>query len=248
LAWTCLGLTGCASQYADRPAPTRFAREEQGELLKLQAVRHWQLIADHFAGQLADNLNGRLNGRALYVPRPEGEQAFVGGFRKLLTASLVNKGVPVAASESGALVADLSYDIYRFNRESLADTYYRGEATMLAAGLWAFGGAMRGITHANPAPGVAAGAALVTAAAGLEGFGWLVDEGLGKGRYASGPEPKSEILLIVSVADGNRIVSVQSNIYYATDEDPGLYWRRSGSGRTLRVLDDCGIGRASCAR
>jgi hypothetical protein len=244
LALACFGLAGCASRYADTPAPTRFSNEEQQ---KLQAARHWQLIADHFAGQLASNLGSKLDGRALYVPQPGGEQAFVGGFRELLITSLVAKGVPVATNASGALSADVRYNIYRFDRGRLADTYYYGEATALAAGLWAFGGAIKGIVAGNGATGVAAGASLLTTAAALDGFGWLVNEGLGKGRYASGPVPRSEILLTVSVTDNNRIVSRYSSIYYTADADDDLYWKSQGGGKSISVID-CGQERELCAR
>jgi hypothetical protein len=247
LALACLGVAGCTARYADVPAPTRFPNEEQQ---KLQAARHWQLIADHFAGQLANNLGASLGGRALYVPQPEGEQAFVQGFRELLITSLVNKGVPVAAEASGALAADVRYNIYRFSRDRQAETYYYGEATALAAGLWAFGGAVKGIVNSSNATGVAAGAVLLTTAATLEGFGWLSEEGFGNGRYASGPVPRSEILLTISVADGGRIVSRYSSIYYTADEDYDLYWQRSdgGSGTTVPMVGDCNPGRTLCAR
>jgi hypothetical protein len=249
LALACLGVAGCTARYADVPAPTRFPNEQQQ---KLQAARHWQLIADHFAGQLANNLGASLGGRALYVPQPGGEQAFVQGFRELLITSLVNKGVPVAADAdaSGALFADVRYNIYRFSRDRLAETYFYGEATALAAGLWAFGGAVKGITWSNNARGVAAGAVLLTTAAAKEGFSWLSEEGFGNGRYASGPVPTSEILLTISVADGGRIVSRYSSIYYTADEDFGLYWQRSdgGGGTAVPVLGDCNSGRTLCAR
>lgn len=237
----CFGLAGCAARYADVPAPTRFANEDQQ---KLQAARHWQLIADHFAAQLVTSLDGRLNGRALHVPQPGGEQAFVEGFRELLTTSLVAQGVPVATDAAGALVADVRYNAYRFRPERLINTRVYGEATMLAAGLWAFGGVLA--APGATAPGVNAGSKLLGAVAGLEGFDWVKNEALGHGRYTSGPVPQSEILLTVSVADGGRIVGRHSSIYYTADEDAALYWQRQGGGKTLRVLGNCAEGGAAC--
>lgn len=239
----CVGFTGCASRYADTPAPTRFANEDQQ---KLQAARHWQLIAEHFAGQLAAGLNGKLAGRALYVPQPGGEQLFVEGFRELLITALVERGVPIAVSESGAVVADVRYNAYRFRPERLASTYYYGEATTLAAGLWAVSSVLVG--NLSSATGVEAGTKLVTAALGVDGFGWLKNEAFGNARFASGPVPQSEILLTVSVADGGRIVSRYSNIYYTADADADLYWTRSGGGATLKLVGDCGSEVPKCAR
>ncbi|MDR3300875.1 MAG: hypothetical protein LBU43_13010 [Candidatus Accumulibacter sp.] len=242
LALVCLFLAGCAHKYADVPAPTRFKNSDQQ---KLQAANHWQLIADNFAGQLATSLGSQLGGRALYVPQPGGEQAFVGGFRELLITSLVDKGVPVATSASGALVADVRYNIYKFHPGRVAETSYYGEATMLAAGLWALGGVA---SISGGTPGVTAGTKLVSAAALFDGFRWLSDEGQDKGRFAD-PEhvPQSEILLTVSVADAGRFVSRYSSIYYTSDADAALYWERPRTGSRLPVKGDC-EERQLCAR
>lgn len=239
----CLGFTGCTARYADVPAPTRFANEEQQ---KLQAARHWQLIADHFAAQLVGSLGSKLNGRALHIPQPGGEQAFVEGFRELLTTSLVAQGVPVTLDPNGALVADVRYNIYGFQPERAAGTRFYGEATLLTAGLWAVGGILS--APGASARGVNAGSKLLVAVAGLEGFDWLHNEGFSGGRHASGPVPQSEILLTVSVTDGKRIASRYSSIYYTADQDAGLYWNKQRSAQPLQVVGDCGQGGSKCAR
>lgn len=231
-------MAGCAApRYADVPAPTRFENSKQQ---KLQAAEHWQSIADHFARQLAGDLAGKLNGRLVYVPQPGGEQPFVDGFRELLITALVSQGVPVSTVAKDALAVDVRYSVYRFRPERLQSTYFYGDATTLAAGLWAVGGLS--------STGIAAGAKLVTVAAGLEGFSWLSNESMGRGEYASGPVPRSEILLTASVADGARIVSRRSNIYYTVDEDQALYWNRSSAAHSVSVVGDCAEGSKSCVR
>jgi hypothetical protein len=259
LALVCLYLAGCAftePTWRDVPQPTRFKTSDQQ---KLQAAHHWQLIADDFAQKLAATLSSQLGGRALYVPQPGGEQAFVGGFRDLLITSLVNMGLPVAANESdpGALVADVRYNIYRFNPDRAKDTYYYGDATMLAAGLWVFGDAVvhrEGLSSLSTRDAFSASAKLVTGTALLaETLAYLSNEdipgGPKKGRFASGPVPQSEILLTVSVADHGRFVSRYSSIYYTADEDEALYWDRQkgGAGSRLSVKGDC-EERQLCAR
>lgn len=224
-------LAGCAApRYADVPAPTRFENSTQKEL---QAAQHWQAIADHFASQLAGDLAGKLNGRAVYVPQPGGEQAFVEGFRELLITALVSQGVPVSTEAKDALAADVRYSIYRFRPDRLQSTYFYGDATALAAGLWAVGG----LAVAN-----------VSSAAGVEGFGWLSNEAMGRGQYVSGPVPRSEILLTASVTDGQRIVGRRSNIYYTADEDQALYWDRPAAAYRVSVGGDCVEGGKACAR
>lgn len=71
---------------------------------------------------------------------------------------------------------------------------------------------------------------------------------MGRGQYASGPVPRSEILLTASVADGSRIVSRRSNIYYAVDEDKDLYWTRPARTHAITVQGDCGERSKLCAR
>ncbi|MDD2883700.1 MAG: hypothetical protein PHT48_01500 [Dechloromonas sp.] len=228
-----LGVTACASQYADVPAPTRFKSNEQ---LRLQAAEHWRAIADHVAAQVASDVRSRLGTRALYIPLPHDEQAFVSGFRELLITALVQQGLPVSVRPEGAMTVDVAYSIYKFQPDRLQNTYYYGEATMLAAGLWALGGVI-GADVATKA-GVDAGVKLLTIAAGLDGFSWLNGEVMRGSKQASGSIPRSEILLTVTLVDGDRMVSRSSNIYYATDEDKALYWDRPGAGYTLKVRGD----------
>lgn len=236
-------MAGCASRYADVPAPARFENTKQQ---KLQAADHWRSIADHVAGQLANDLRGKLNGRAVYIPQPGGEQAFVEGFRDLLITALVAQDVPVSTEAKNALTVDVKYAIYRFRPDRLQSTYYYGDATMLAAGLWAVGGIVA--ADVSSAGGVSAGAKLLTVAAGLDGFSWLSNEVMGRGQYASGPVPRSEIVLTTSVVDATRIVSRRSNIYYTADEDKALYWDRPAAAHNITVVGDCGEGRKACAR
>lgn len=226
-------LGGCASKYADVPAPARFENAEQQ---KLQAANHWKLIARHIAKQIADDTADRLNGRLIYVPTPNNEQAFVTGFRELLITELVRQGTPVSIKPEQALQVDVQYSIFKFSEERARQTYHYGDATALAAGLWAVGGVMAG--NLASAKGVDAGIKLLTGAAALDGFGWLSNEALGRGRFANGAVPRSEILLTTSIADGNRLISRVSNIYYTADEDHALYWNKqnTNAGTTLKVM------------
>lgn len=236
-------MIGCAApRYADVPAPTRFENSTQQ---KLQAAQHWQVIADHFARNIAEDIRKNGSSRAVYVPTPGGEQAFVEGFRELLITALVAQGLPVSTEARNALTVDVRYSIYRFRPERAQNTYYYGEATALGAGLWALGAVAS--ADISSSASLSAGIKLLTAAAGLEGFTWLPQEGLGHGQFASGPVPRSEILLTASIADGLRIVSRRSNIYYATDEDRSLYWDQTGRAQQIKVFD-CAEGSKPCAR
>lgn len=240
-------MIGCAPRYADVPAPTRFENSTQQ---KLQAAQHWQAIADHFAQGVAEDLRKRGDTRSLYVPTPDKEQPFVAGFRELLTTALVAQGLPVSVDSRSALTVDVRYSIYAFSPDRAKNTYYYGEASALGAGLWALSAVAT--ADISSSASLTAGVKVLTAALGVEGFAWLSQEGLGNGRYASGPVPRSEILLTASIHDGSRIVSRRSNIYYAADEDRALYWPQPSPpqphpGYAIKVLD-CAEGSKPCAR
>ncbi|MDP2416234.1 MAG: hypothetical protein U1D25_00850 [Hydrogenophaga sp.] len=245
LVLACLGLTGCASQFADVPAPTRFNNVEQQSI---KAAAHWQTIASHFADQLSRDISAKLSGRMIYIPQPGGEQAFVEGFRDLLITALVNRGVPVSLNERGAVLADVRYAAYRFNPDRAANTRYSGETTALMAGLWAIGGVMA--ANISSVPAVDGGVKLLAAAASLEGFDWLKNEHFGMGRFDSGNVPQSEIVLTVSLLDEGRIVGRQSNIYYTANKDEALYWNRRAAHRAgvIKIHGDCGAGGLKCER
>jgi len=259
LATVITGITsGCATQYADVPTPTRFANSKQE---KLQAAQHWKVIADHFAEQIAGDLFGRTDGLIsgewrglpLYIPQPGGEQRFVQGFRELLITSLAQKKIPLSTSANNALTVDLSYSIYRFSADRQANTYTYGKLTVLAAGVWALGGVLAapGSSHA----GVEAGSKLLATAAAFDGYKAFNDEVLGEGQIAGGPVPRSEIILTSSIVDKSRIISRISNIYYTSDNERELYWDKPSTAvpvaapaTTIKVTgNDCGGGQ-TCVR
>lgn len=228
-----LCISGCATQFADVPAPTRFQNTDQ---LRVQAAEHWRAIANHVAAQIASDVQSKLGSRALFVPSPSDEQPFVSGFRELLATALVQQGLPVSVRAENAMTVDVAYSIYKFQPDRLQNTYYYGDATMLATGLWALGGVVAADVATKV--GVDVGAKMLAVAAGVEGFSWMNGEVWGRSKYASGSVPRSEILLTATLVDGDRIVSRNSNIYYATDEDKALYWDRPGAGYTLKVRGD----------
>jgi len=240
------GLSGCASRYADVPTPTRFEAAQQK---KLQAAHHWQVIAGHVADQLAADpgMGDKLAGRALHVPQPVGEQAFVEGFRELLITALVERGMPVATRPDGALNVDVRYAAYRFSPERVVNQYRYGQLTSLAVGLWGLGAI--GASDVSRSVGVNAGAVLVGLGAWLDGFTWLENEASGRAKEASGSVPQSEIVLTTSIADAGRIIARKSHVYFVADSDADLYWKRPAVGGVLLKLEgDCGGEVQKCAR
>ncbi|GHU26467.1 hypothetical protein AGMMS50256_03750 [Betaproteobacteria bacterium] len=223
-----VALAGCATpHYSDVPTPTRYEKSRQQ---KLTAADHWRLIADNFAQQISADLQQKNGGQALYITpagKKDGDFAFVEGFRELLTTALVNQGWVVRTSPQNAMQVDIRYSAYAFQPDR--STYYYGEMTALAAGLWAVGGIA---TAGSSTSAVAAGAKIVSISAFNEAYAWLLN---GQGQDARGPVPSTEILLTASVTYDDQIVARRSNIYYVADEDSALYWNKRDGGAELRV-------------
>jgi hypothetical protein len=250
-------LSGCGvpARYADRPYPTRFDKIEQP---KLQSAGHWQAIAANVAQDVAADLGQRnLIKNPIYIPRDRDGFAFVEGFTELLTTSLVGHGLDVrtctqrgpcgganaTGSAPDALVLDVRYSAYAFQPQ---DIYYTGELTTLTAGLIAVGGILGGGAHI----GVSDGGPLdypprraLSYAGKLLGIAMLEDASFwASHNFDTGPDgkymgrvPATEILVTASVTQGNKIVVRRSNVYFTSDEDAALYWRGSGTRKTLPV-------------
>jgi hypothetical protein len=220
-----VALAGCTT-YSDTPTPSRYESSRQQ---KLTAADHWRLIADDFARQISADLKPKCGEQALYIvpPGKGGDFSFVEGFRELLTTALVNQGCTVRTSSKNALQVDIRYSVYAFQPDR--STYYYGEMTALAAGLWAVGG----IATAGSSTGaVALGTKVVSISALTEAAGWTLN---GQGKDAIGPVPRSEILLTASITDEDQIVARRSKIYFVADEDSALYWNKRSGGAELRV-------------
>ena len=154
--------------------------------------------------------------------------------------------MPVSTDARNALTVDVRYSIYSFRPDRAQNTYYYGDATALTAGLWAIGAVAA--ADISPNAGISAGVKALSAVAGIEGFARLSQEAMGRGQYASGPVPRSEIILTAAVADNTRLVSRRTNIYYATDEDGELYWKKPPQVVNIPVMGDCGERSKLCVR
>jgi hypothetical protein len=139
---------------------------------------------------------------------------------------------------------DVRYAIYRFRPDRAQNTYYYGDATALTAGLWAIGAVAA--ADISPNAGISAGVKALTAVGHRRLR--LAGRGHGRGQHASGPVPRSEIILTAAVADNARLVSRRTNIYYTMDEDSDLYWKKPGRGVSIPVVGDCGERSKPCAR
>lgn len=195
-------LTGCA-QFAETPMATNFPNEKQR---KMQAASHWHLIAQDAASRLIAQLPAR---KPLHVRESARPSSFEGAFRQQLIASLLQAGYPVMKSDAhyGTLVVEVSAKPVRFSPDRLQNRT-SGQLTLLSSGLWVL---ERIYDKVSP------GAAMVSAAAAADATHWLRSE------FASGPTPRTELIVTTSISDSERYLAQTTAAYYTSDTDARLY-------------------------
>ncbi len=193
-------LAGCVAPYTEAPVATNFKSENQK---KLQSASHWQLIAEDTSTQLIRTLPSTK--QALYVVQNAQQSPFQQAFNQQLISSLIAAGYPVMKhADSGyTLTVDVKVDPVRFSKNPKRAPIV-GEGTTLAGGLWVLRNIYR---HGSP------GAAMMGGAVSYDILNFL------KSEYASGPTPKTELVVTASVSDTNRYYANSTSVYYTTDDD-----------------------------
>lgn len=197
-------LGGCALPYTEAPIATNAPTQSQ---MKLQAASHWQLIAEDTAAQLIAAIPDRHH--PLHVHQSDKASPFEKAFSRQLIGILTAAGYPVMRTldHPGTLQVDVSAAPLQFSKDRLQGKY-AGGATTLAGGLWV----LRNIYN-NVSPGAAMMATTLT----IDAANWLGAE------YASGPTPRTELLVTVSVYSSERYYAQTNNAYYTSDDNWGLY-------------------------
>lgn len=193
-------LAGCVAPYTEAPVATNFKTENQK---KLQSASHWQLIAEDTSAQLIRALPSTQ--QPLYVAQTAEQSPFQKAFNQQLISSLIAAGYPVMKHPNGGstLTVDVKADPVRFTKNPKREPAV-GEATTLAGGLWV----LRNI-YRNTSPG----AAMMGGAVSYDIYNYL------NSQYASGPTPKTELVVTASISDRNRYYANSTNVYYTTDSD-----------------------------
>lgn len=193
-------LAGCVAPYTEAPVATNFKKEDQK---KLQSASHWQLIAEDTSAQIIQALPRTQ--QPLYVVQNAEQSPFQKTFNQQLISSLIAAGYPVMKhpNDGYTLTVDVKADPVRFSNQPKR-TPHVGEATTIAGGLWV----LRNI-YRNTSPG----AAMMGAALSYDIYNFL------NSKNASGPTPKTELLVTASVSDNNRYYANSTNVYYTTDND-----------------------------
>lgn len=195
-------LCGC-TPYSEAPVATNFPSQSQ---LKLQAASHWHLIAEDSAAQLMQSLPHKP---PLYVLQPAKASQFEKTFSSHLIGILTSAGYPVmrAPAHPDTLTVEVSAVPLRFSEDRLQGKY-AGSATVLTGGLWV----LRNV-YENVSPG----AAMMGGALAVDAGYWLRSE------YARGATPSTELVVSVSVYNGDRYLAQTNNTYYTSEDNWNLY-------------------------
>lgn len=62
-----------------------------------------------------------------------------------------------------------------------------------------------------------------------------VPENIQYQQYTDGPIPRTEVLVTASIVESERVLVRRSKVYFVTDEDAGLYWKKASGAVDVKV-------------
>lgn len=201
-------LSACATQTLDVPRAENYPISAQK---KARAVHHWDVLAEDVAGRIAENMQRRAPGQAVYLmATTDNAASFNQAFRKLLLTQLMAKGLEVA-TQPGAGVADVNFEVQLVRHNSAAGNGIQLKYTSLTAGV----AVVRDLfyQHSSTAYTLIA----LAAAAGLDAASLALN-----GNAAGGPT-RSEVLVTTTVESGRRYLASTSDVYYIERADASLF-------------------------
>jgi len=214
VASACALLSGCAMRYTPAPVATNFPASSQP---KLQAAAHWGAIAGNIEQRLSEDLS-KAPQRPFYVTEPPPDASpFRRALTEQLTSSLVKAGYVVSRAPAGSLKVDIDVQALTFSPHR-KQNIYAGVPTAIAAGVWFLA------ATADPVLITTGGAAAV------EGYQYHFAQ------FASGPTPKTELIVTVSVSDQYRYYARNSSAYYVADDDRTLYGLPADGDKAVKTF------------
>jgi len=201
VAATSVLLAGCAVPYSPAPIPTNFETSKQ---LKLQAAAHWGAIAGNIQSRLSEDLS-KAPQRPYYVTEaPPEASAFQRALTEEIASTLVKAGYVVSKVPAGALKVDVNVQALTFSPHRHRYVY-AGVPTSIVAGVWLLASTADPVLMSTGALGAMDAASYHMA------------------QFATGPTPKTELIVTVSVSDQYRYYARNSSAYYVSDNDRSLY-------------------------
>ncbi len=199
-----LTLAACVTPYSETPTAKNFPTTSQP---KLQATAHWEAITDNLVNKIKANMSSKVSkDQAIYVSSKD-KSPFNHAVVGEIISSLVADGYKVVKSPSNAVSMDIETQVLEFSGSRL-QAQRIGVASAIATGVWALAEVGTNITAAGVATGLIYG---------VEANNYANSD------IASGPTPKTEIIINVAVSDADRFLAVTRGTYYVADTDSSLY-------------------------
>jgi uncharacterized lipoprotein YajG len=201
-------LVGCATNQSQVPQADTYPYSTQQ---KMQAAHHWDVLAQDVAARVKNHIDEQASlNRAISVQNAAAGP-FHQGFTDLLITRMVNQGLNIRDNNEESLVLNVDTQVVSHHDRGFVRAKKGAYTTlaMLATGVWA---------AVNVADNSSA-AADALLAGGVLGTGVAMD--LTAGNIAS--ISNKEVIINVSLMEGDRYVMRDSGIYYINEPDDGHY-------------------------
>jgi hypothetical protein len=173
---------------------------------KMQAVHHWDVLADDVAKEVKLTLQDRaLLGERIYL-EPHERSDFGDVFNTLLTTQLFNREIVLTKNEGNSVKLSCKTRMVKHRSNRHTSPLYPGEPLLLTA---LGSGVYKAIVNNNWTLGAFATAGAVEVIKDIE-FEWTV--------------PHHEIVITAELTTNDTVIARRSNIYYINDAD---FWHYS---------------------
>jgi hypothetical protein len=214
-----ISLAGCSINQSQVPLATTYEYSTQQ---KMQAAHHWDVLAEDIAMRLKSQLSN-LNNPISVIP--SNNSPFQSAFEDLLITQLVNQGLDIRESDTSRLKLKFDTQVVSHSDRGYIRPQKGAHTTlaMIATGVWA---------AVNIADNSAAAADALIAGSVI-GTGVALDATAGNIVSIS----NKEVIINVSLMDGDRYLMRKSGIYYINEPDDGHYASPLASKR-LKVVSE----------
>lgn len=202
-------LTGCATgNNSQVPLASTYELTNQQ---KMQAAHHWDVLAADVASRVKEHFKtASLSNKAINVV-PNSNSAFEQGFEDLLITQMVEQGLDIRANNNEHLKLTFHTQVISHNDRG----YIRPKPgthtalALIATGVWAVVNIASNSTAAQDA----------LIGAGVLGTGVAMDAVAGDISAVT----NKEVIISVSLMDGDKYLMRKTGIYYINEPDDGQY-------------------------
>jgi hypothetical protein len=210
----------CSCSNVPKPASYVISTQQ-----KMQAVHHWDVLADDVAKDVKLTLQGHaLADKQIYL-EPNDGSIFTEVFDNLLATELFKQGVTCTKSDNNSVKLTYEAQIVRHKADRFTSPFYPGEILSLTA----IGtGVYKAFEASNTPLGVFAAAGALEVINDVE-FEWW--RGV----------PHCEVAITTELTSNDQVIARNTGLYYINDADEGHYLNltaRELSTKRYTVVND----------